>query len=89
MSTPKQTLHELLAALHAKLAERQQLTTQDRDLTREVMSDLSRVLHSDATSSAPPQAHGLAAQVVRLEAAHPDLVPIIRQIAATLGQAGV
>jgi predicted component of type VI protein secretion system len=86
---PQPTLHELLEALHAKLHERQQVTPQDRELTREVMDDLNRVLHGDATTPAPAPEHGLAAQVVRLEAAHPDLVPIIRRIADLLGKAGV
>ena len=89
MTMPQQTLHELLEALHAKLNERQQITAQDRELTREVMSDMSRVLRSDSTPPTSTHARGLAAQVVRLEAAHPDLVPIIRQIVETLGQAGV
>ena len=86
---PQQTLHDLLEALHAKLHDRQQSSAEDRGLIQEVMSDLNRLLRSN---SAPPSAshtHGLAAQVVRLEAAHPDLVPIIRQIVETLGQAGV
>ena len=86
---PQQTLHELLEALHAKLNERQHITAQDRGLTREVMSDLSRLLRSDVTPPSASHASGLAAQLVRLEAAHPDLVPIIRQVADMLGQAGV
>jgi hypothetical protein len=85
----KQTLHELLEALHEKLNERQQLTAEDRALTREIMSDLSHVLRSDSTPPSASHTRGLAAQVVRLEAAHPDLVPIIRKIVDTLGQAGV
>jgi predicted component of type VI protein secretion system len=82
------TLHELLAALHAKLGERQQLSARDRELTHAVMSDLRRVLGGDSATAATPP-HGLAAQVVRLEAAHPDLVPVIRRIVDLLGKAGV
>jgi predicted component of type VI protein secretion system len=89
MNMPQQTLHELLAALHAKLNERQQVSDPDRGLTREVMDDLSRLMNRDSTPPSAAHASGLAAQVVRLEAAHPDLVPIIRQIADMLGNIGV
>jgi hypothetical protein len=89
MNMAQQTLHELLAALHAKLSERQQITERDRGLTREVMDDLSRVMSSTSTPPSAAHASGLAAQMVRLEAAHPDLVPIIRQIADMLGNIGV
>jgi predicted component of type VI protein secretion system len=86
---PQPTLHELLEALHAQLHQRQQISAQDRDLTREVMNDLQRVLGSDTPRTADSNTHGLAAQVVRLEAAHPDLVPVIRRIVDLLGKAGV
>jgi predicted component of type VI protein secretion system len=89
LNMPQQTLHDLLEALHAKLHERQHSTAEDRGLIQEVMSDLNRLLRSDATPPTASHTSGLAAQVVRLEAAHPDLVPIIRRIVDMLGKAGV
>jgi cobalamin biosynthesis Mg chelatase CobN len=84
-----QSLHELLEALHAQLHQRQQIPEKDRELTREVMSDLRQALGADRTAPVATPPHGLAAQVVRLEAAHPDLVPAIRRIVDLLGKAGV
>jgi hypothetical protein len=82
-------LHDLLEELHAKLSAREPGPMQDPELIKEVISDLNRLLRGDTDSPLSAQAPVLAAQAVRLEASHPDLVPIIRRIVEVLGQAGM
>lgn len=86
---PQSQLHELLKELHTKLSEREPGPIEDRQLVGEVMSDLNQLLRDDSVPPSPSHAPVLAAQAVRLESSHPDLVPIIRQIVDILGQAGV
>jgi hypothetical protein len=82
-------LRELLNELHAKLSEREPGAVQDRELIREVMGDLKRLLSDDTAVRSASHPSVFAKQAVRLESSHPDLIPIVRQIVEILGQAGV
>jgi len=84
-----ENLHQLLERLHVRLADTRSAPAEDRALIQDVLADLTRLVERAPREGDAAQAHGLGERIVRLEASHPDLVAIVRQIVEALARAGV
>ncbi len=73
-------LPDLLRKLHAELASAETLDPESRALLKTVAQDLSKFESHVST------ARSLA---VRFEAKHPDVAAVLRELADTLGKAGI
>jgi hypothetical protein len=87
-------LQRSLARVHAELAATPQVDERSRQLLREVLADIERLLDQQPASvaadespdSAPQRLEGLA---VQFEAGHPVLAASVRQFIDLLGRAGL
>jgi hypothetical protein len=84
-------LHSLLARLHAELQGTPQLDAQARQQLQEIAADLSRLGEVGATGDATAGAHAsrLEGMVARFDGSHPQLAASLRELADTLGRAGL
>lgn len=73
-------LPELLRNLHAELARADTIDPESRALLTTIAEDLAKY------ESHASRAHGLAAT---FEAQHPAIAAVLRQLADTLGKAGI
>ena len=94
-SKPRESLQQSLARLHAELSAAPRVDPRSRQLLREVLSDIERVLEQPA-AGAKPAAKGADGSVPRLEALaiefdaeHPALAGSLRQLMDLLGRGGL
>ena len=91
MKNPNE-VSELLVKLHGALANTPTLSAHDRELLRQLASDIQAVL-------AQPDAQGgegsgslaarLADAVTRFEVTHPDLTGVLASVSKSLGDMGI
>lgn len=92
----RESLQELLARVHTRLAASRAVDPQSQQLLATVMRDIERALASTATTS-DNAAEGVAAAhrprletlAVRFEAGHPALAEALRELVDALGKAGI
>ncbi len=84
----QENLRELLAQLHTRLGHAKTLDSESRKLLTTLSHDIERALGraSDETAPARDTLQGVA---VKLEAEHPALATIVRQLVDALGRAGI
>jgi hypothetical protein len=88
---PDETLRELLARVHERLAAASSIDPEAREMLATVMRDIDALAKGAprAASRPAPPAHRLEALAVRFESDHPAIAQLLRQIGALLGQAGI
>jgi uncharacterized protein DUF4404 len=90
-----ESLRELLARVHQRLAASGSLDGESRQLLGTVMRDIERALGASAASAGSPDeaaaAHTprLETLAVRFEARHPGLAEVLRELVDALGKAGI
>jgi hypothetical protein len=85
----QETLRELLARLHERLSASDSLDTESRRLLGTVMRDIERTLDPAAAGAGAGQAPRLESLAVRLEARHPGLAEVLRELIDALVKAGI
>jgi hypothetical protein len=89
-STPSSSLEQALASLHAELARATRVDEQARQLLRQLLADIERLLKdgdvAPGRAAAPHRLEGLA---VEFEAEHPSLAASLRQFIDLLGKTGL
>lgn len=87
------SLRDLLAQVHAKLADAGSVDAESRSLLVTLARDIERTLAPAASTAPTPPARlndsRLEALAVRFEAEHPGLARTLRQLIDTLGKAGI
>jgi hypothetical protein len=84
----QETLRELLAQLHARLGQADSLDDESRKLLTTLSQDIERALGRVSEETAPTR-NSLEGAAVQLEADHPALANIVRQLVDALGKAGI
>jgi len=93
-SKPRESLQQSLSRLHSQLAAAQRLDPKSRQLLREVLADIERVL-KETPEAAPGAIRAdrnvprLEALAIEFEAVHPALAGSLRQLVDLLGRAGL
>ena len=85
-------LRELLARIHERLEKSGSLDQDSRALLATLTRDIERTLSTgtaDATAKAAESAPRLEAYAVQLEAEHPALAQVLRQLVNLLSNAGI
>jgi Domain of unknown function (DUF4404) len=92
----QESLPELLARVHERLAGSGSLDRESRQLLGTVMRDIERALGGGAASAGSPAERAVAAHAPRLEtlavkfeAGHPGLAEALRELVDALGKAGI
>lgn len=93
----QESLQELLARVHERLAASGSPDAEARALLSAVMRDIERALgsahpdtaESPAGSTAAAHVPGLESLAVRFEAGHPALAETLRELVDALGKAGI
>jgi Domain of unknown function (DUF4404) len=97
VAVTQESLRELLARVHERLAVSGSLDGESRQLLGTVMLDIERALGPGPVASAQAATAGAAAAhaprleslAVRFEAGHPGLAEALRQLMDALGKAGI
>jgi hypothetical protein len=84
----QENLRELLAQLHTRLGNAKSLDAESRKLLTTLSHDIERALGRASEETAPAR-NTLESVAVRLEAEHPALANIVRQLVDALGKAGI
>lgn len=84
----QENLRDLLAQLHTRLGHAKTLDAESRKLLTTLSHDIERAL-GRASEEAGPARTSLEGVAVRLEAEHPALANIVRQLVDALGKAGI
>jgi uncharacterized phage infection (PIP) family protein YhgE len=84
----QENLRELLAQLHARLENADSLDDESRKLLTTLSQDIERAL-GRASEETTPARNSLEGAAVQLEADHPALANIVRQLVDALGKAGI
>jgi hypothetical protein len=92
----QESLRELLARVHERLAASGSLDRESRHLLGTVMRDIERALGGGAASAGSPAGRAVVAHAPRLEtlavkfeAGHPGLAEALRELVDALGKAGI
>jgi Domain of unknown function (DUF4404) len=91
----QESLRELLARVHQRLAASGSLDRESRQLLGTLMRDIERALGMGAAATdaagPTPAAHAprLESLAVKFEAGHPGLAEALRQLIDALGKAGI
>lgn len=91
----EESLRELLARVHARLAASGSLDGESRQLLGTVMRDIERALGAGAAPAGSPSAQAAAhaprleTLAVKFEAGHPGLAEALRELVDALGKAGI
>jgi hypothetical protein len=92
----QESLRELLARVHERLAASGSLDQESRALLATVMRDIERALGVSGAAGGDRAAQAVAAQAprlealaVRFEAGHPALAETVRELIDALGRAGI
>jgi predicted component of type VI protein secretion system len=94
-SKTQQSLQQSLARLHTELAAAPRLDPKSRQLLREVLADIERILQQapaaepSAVKPAARSAPRLEALAIEFESEHPALAGSLRQLVDLLGRAGL
>jgi hypothetical protein len=100
-SAEHKQLQESLTRLHAELAAAPRIDPASRELLREVLADIERVLHApppQAPKIAPKSTHRVSASTsmprlealaIEFDAEHPTIAGTLRQLVDLLGRAGL
>ncbi len=92
-SPSEESLRELLARVHARLAQAGSVDAQSRKLLSALVRDIDRTLGRggarDAAGGAGAHAPRLESLAVRFEADHPGLAEVIREVIDALVKAGI
>lgn len=83
-----ESLRELLAQLHTRLGHARTLDAESRRLLTTLSQDIEQALGRASQETAPART-SLESAAVRLEAEHPALATIVRQLVDALGKAGI
>jgi hypothetical protein len=84
----QENLRELLAQLHTRLSHAKSLDSESRRLLTTLSHDIERALGRASEETAPART-SLEGAVVKLEAEHPALANVVRQLIDALGKAGI
>jgi hypothetical protein len=84
----QENLRELLAQLHTRLGNAKSLDAESRRLLTTLSHDIERALGRASEDTAPARTT-LEGVVVQLEAEHPALATVVRQLIDALGKAGI
>jgi hypothetical protein len=84
----QENLRDLLAQLHTRLGHAKSLDPESRQLLTTLSQDIERAL-GRASEETGPARTSLEGAVVKLEAEHPALAAVIRQLIDALGKAGI
>jgi Domain of unknown function (DUF4404) len=88
----KNSLHDLVAKLHAELTEALRADPASREKLSDMMGDINRLIDKGADTPAssqgslPDRLEGIA---VQFEAAHPTLAASARRLVDLLGEVGI
>jgi hypothetical protein len=83
-----ENLRQLLARVHERLSRATSVDAGARKALEVVMHDIEKLLAREKVDVAPTQPR-LESLAVRFEAEHPALAEVLRQLADTLGKAGI
>jgi hypothetical protein len=92
---PRESLQQSLARLHAELAEASRVDPKSRQLLRELLADIERILQEASPDQKPSAGRAersvprLEALAIEFEADHPALSGSLRQLVDLLGRAGL
>ena len=84
----QENLRELLAQLHSRLGNADTLDTESRQLLTTLSQDIERAL-GRASEETTPARNTLEGVAVKLEAEHPALATVVRELVDALGKAGI
>jgi len=84
----QENLRELLSHLHTRLGHAKSLDEESRKLLTTLSQDIERALGRASEETAPAR-NTLEGVAVRLEAEHPALATVVRQLVDALGKAGI
>jgi hypothetical protein len=90
--SPSNPLRQSLAKLHAQLSGTRQADGASKQLLREVLADIERLLQEEnqvAPANASASTSKLEALAVRFDSDHPALSASLRQFIDLLGRAGI
>ena len=91
----RESLQQSLARLHTELGKASRVDPKSRQLLRELLSDIERILQETPASQKPPARHAersgprLEALAIEFETDHPGLAGTLRELVELLGQAGI
>jgi hypothetical protein len=88
----KNSLHDLVAKLHAELTEALRADPASREKLSDMMRDINRLIDKGADTPASPQGSlpdRLEGIAVQFEAAHPTLAASARRLVDLLGEVGI
>ncbi len=92
----KESLHDLVAKLHAELAEALRADPKSRESLNEMMQDINRLIDKPAEAATWPSGSPsgslpdrLERVAVQFEAAHPTLAASARRLVDLLGEVGI
>jgi hypothetical protein len=88
----KNSLHDLVAKLHAELTEALRADPASREKLSDMMRDINRLIDKGADTPALPQGSlpdRLEGIAVQFEAAHPTLAASARRLVDLLGEVGI
>jgi len=88
LAMAQENLRELLAQLHTRLGHAKSLDAESRKLLTTLSHDIERALGRASDETAPAR-NSLEGVAVKLEAEHPALATIVRQLVDALGRAGI
>jgi len=94
-SQPRESLQQSLARLHADLSAAPRVDPRSRELLREVLADIERVLKQTASGAEADAQRSdrsvprLEALAIEFDAEHPALAGSLRQLVDLLGRAGL
>ena len=84
----QENLRELLAQLHTRLGNADSLDGESRKLLTTLSHDIERALGHASEDTAPART-SLEGIAVQLEADHPAIANVLRQLVDALGKAGI
>ncbi|MEJ1963006.1 MAG: DUF4404 family protein [Gammaproteobacteria bacterium] len=84
----QENLRELLSQLHTRLGNANSLDAESRELLTTLSRDIEGALGRASEETAPAR-NSLESAAVKLEAEHPALATIVRQLVDALGRAGI
>jgi Domain of unknown function (DUF4404) len=88
----KNSLHDLVAKLHAEMTEALRADPASREKLSDMMRDINRLIDKGADTPASPQGSlpdRLEGIAVQFEAAHPTLAASARRLVDLLGEVGI
>jgi len=84
----QENLRELLAQLHTRLGDARSLDPESRQLLAALSQDIERALGRASEETAPAR-NSLESVAVKLEAEHPGLASVVKELIDALGKAGI